>query len=601
MVSFGDDPPGGGSAILDFVKHQGLPSDKDSEETILVQIIEELQTVTFWDSSANEAVFYYTTGNTRRLAYSDDGLFISRINAEFYRRTGRTVEEKKIGRILGVYLQLKGEPARIRTGVRMVRDEGNCRTLIDLGGPSNEVVEIADGVGWKKIQMDVPPFRERESRLELTSTTEGPDPGIKGLRPFLGLLNIDRDLGTEAVMAGYLVSLFVPHIPRVILLVDGEHACGKSTIHRNIKWLVDPVDRDQNSYIEQLSSIDSEEGLWIEAHKEYLVYFDNESRMDEATANALCKLITGGSRSTRKLYTNRDRSVLGGIRPLGINTIEPGLIRRHDLNSRILTVRVPQLAGMSSDGTGIITEREMELKVGKTMAASMRALLEAAVDAQAVPEQGAAYVAERWEGEKPRSQDARMLAWIAVCFAGIEHLYSVAGEDPKAALSAAQQHLGRMWEEHRQKEAESNPVVGLVIDWLKALDGGYLPDRCPRHTFPIVIEPADLYSEVNVWISQSHADRRFWAGSPESLGKQLAKNGPYLRERGYEVRKEKRYSSANKASRRFFIIDKIDQDEKYLTEEQLIELRKQESHRREEAAIDATWKALTGEHTDGLD
>ena len=579
------DRPGDGEKVMAFIEDDGLPSRLETDEQIVMGILEDLETMAYIDAPTNKTMFYYQENSeTRRLAFAFDRQFVNRVNAQFYRRTNRSLEEKRVQRFFELFSALQKEVPSISTSVRMVRDDDHRRTLVDVDGVGTRVLEIRDDDGWGFIHMDVPPFRGRESRAPLPEIATGLDPGINGVLPFLGLLNIDQTPGTQAILAGYLVSLFVPYIPRVALVVEGDHGSGKTTIHRNIKYTIDPVKHSENAYLQQLSSIGSESDLWLQAHKEYLVYMDNESKVKDEVSDSLCRLITGGVREKRQLYSDLDVVVTGGHRPLGLNTIESNLIRKNDLHSRVLTVRVPQLPPISRTGAGLKSEHEMETALKQVQPRCLQALLAAASHVQTVPERASQYVLERWRGAPPSAQNSRMLGWIAVCFAGIEHLYKIVGMDHEAALAAAQDYLQTMWEDHKVTEAESNPVVGIVLDWL----------RTKEWYMPVDLEPTDLYSEINTWLSEARRDRRFWAGAPQSLVRQLKQNSDYLAQRGYQVRTEQKYSALHRDKRRRVIIEKIPVPNAEASADVTLDSEGVVASPQREASTEITWKSVFG-------
>ena len=72
-------------------------------------------------------------------------------------------------------------------------------------------------------------------------------------------------------MKCYIISLFIPDIPKPVLVLHGEQGRAKSTFQELIKMLVDPsttqtftFPRDSNEFIQQLSH-------------NYIVYYDNVS------------------------------------------------------------------------------------------------------------------------------------------------------------------------------------------------------------------------------------------------------------------------------------------------------------------------------------
>jgi hypothetical protein len=84
-----------------------------------------------------------------------------------------------------------------------------------------------------------------------------------------------------------------------------------------------------------------------------VVSFDNLSSLQGWLSDTLCRLATGGSFSTRKLYTDTDETLIDVQRPCILNGIED-LATRGDLLERSLILYLPSISD-----TARRTEREL--------------------------------------------------------------------------------------------------------------------------------------------------------------------------------------------------------------------------------------------------
>jgi hypothetical protein len=75
----------------------------------------------------------------------------------------------------------------------------------------------------------------------------------------------------------------------------------------------------------------------------HLLAFDNLSDLPAWTSDALCRLASGGSFTTRRLYTNQDEMLFQASRPIVLNGIED-VITRPDLADRAIFVTLPFVA-----------------------------------------------------------------------------------------------------------------------------------------------------------------------------------------------------------------------------------------------------------------
>ena len=77
----------------------------------------------------------------------------------------------------------------------------------------------------------------------------------------------------------------------------------------------------------------SEQDLFIDADKNWVLVYDNLSTIPEYMADAFCRIATGGGFSTRKLYSGRDQETFPASRPQLLTGIDD-LAVRADLRER---------------------------------------------------------------------------------------------------------------------------------------------------------------------------------------------------------------------------------------------------------------------------
>ena len=113
----------------------------------------------------------------------------------------------------------------------------------------------------------------------------------------------------------YIISLFIPSIPKPILMLHGEQGSAKTTLQELIKMLVDPsivktltFPRDINELVQQLSH-------------NYMAYYENLSNIKEWISDALCRAVTGTGFSKRQLYTDDEDIIYFFLRCIGFNGI----------------------------------------------------------------------------------------------------------------------------------------------------------------------------------------------------------------------------------------------------------------------------------------
>jgi hypothetical protein len=144
------------------------------------------------------------------------------------------------------------------------------------------------------------------------STVDGIDNKI--FDKFIDLLNVKGE-DNKLLLKCYIISLFVPSIPKPILMLHGEQGSAKTTLQELIKMLVDPsivrtltFPRDINELVQQLSH-------------NYLAYYENLSTIKEWISDALCRAVTGTGFSKRQLYTDDEDIIYFFLRCIGFNGI----------------------------------------------------------------------------------------------------------------------------------------------------------------------------------------------------------------------------------------------------------------------------------------
>jgi hypothetical protein len=197
--------------------------------------------------------------------------------------------------------------------------------VVDLGRVDGQAVEI-DAAGWRVVDRSPILFERTELVGELPIPVEGGTVGE--LRELLNVGDDDFD-----VLVGWIVAAMIPEIPHPILFLSGGQGTGKTTAAR---MLVDTFDkspapirslpRDPENYAFSVA------GSWA-------TVFDNVSTIPESVSDALCKTVTGDAFTRRKLYSDRELSVVSFRRVLAITTIDAGAIRG-DLADRLVLVEL---------------------------------------------------------------------------------------------------------------------------------------------------------------------------------------------------------------------------------------------------------------------
>lgn len=191
------------------------------------------------------------------------------------------------------YLSVKAQRSgtKIRLYNRIAYENGNI--IIDLADGLNTAV-IINGAG-RNTQVNPPVLFQRYQHQEAL-----PKPISGGnLRDLLPLMALSTEQ-EKCLVLSWLVASLIPDIERNFLLIEGPPGSGKTTLAKMLKSLIDPM----KGASLHLSKKDREVAQVIDHHAVPL--FDNVEMISKPVSDLFCQTYSGGSYSTKALYTNDD-------------------------------------------------------------------------------------------------------------------------------------------------------------------------------------------------------------------------------------------------------------------------------------------------------
>jgi hypothetical protein len=202
---------------------------------------------------------------------------------------------------------------------------------VDLASPTWQVVEIS-AVGWQVRDASNVPVRFRRPRAMLPFPMPTRGGNVEELRQFL---NPGSDQNMKLLLA-WLTFGFRHQGPFPVLVVQGEQGSAKSTVTAVLLALLDP------SVSELRMTPKDVQDLMVAARNSWVLAYDNLSGMPPWLSDALCILSTGGTLTTRALYTADEETILRAIRPVIVNGIDD-MTTRPDLADRAVMVSLPTI------------------------------------------------------------------------------------------------------------------------------------------------------------------------------------------------------------------------------------------------------------------
>jgi hypothetical protein len=278
----------------------------------------------------------------------------------------------------------------------------------------------------------------------------------------------------------------------LILLLQGGEGTGKSVLSKLLLRLIDP------GIIGVQPLHGNAKDFAIAAQNGHVLAYDNLRHLSHAMADLLCTASTGGSISSRQLYTDSEQNILHLQVALILNGI-PAFVDQPDLAQRCLPLRLNAIPDAKRK-----TESEMAAELEKDLPAIQRGLFDLI-----------AKIFVQLPNAKVTSP-TRMLdfsTWLAA----MELVYG--------APYDAYQDLYREALQHGQRDALlDNNLAAAMLDFAETQEDGTWSGR-----------PAELLNLLNFQVAQGTQRSRNWPGNPIALSKRLLPLQAGLRTQGVAV------------------------------------------------------------------
>lgn len=191
----------------------------------------------------------------------------------------------------------------------------------------NEMIVISDDK-YKVMPITKPYFKECNALINQVSPIKKAH--NNSLDEVLNLFNISDE--EKKLIKVFIISLFVPSIPKPYLIFTGEKGSGKTTMARIIKSIVDPT---TSEIIDVKKSSDFSKSLG----SEYLKILDNINELSKNQSDILCRAIYGGAYET----ITKDGVIVKNYKSAVIMTGITCPVFRDDLLDRCIMIEVKAL------------------------------------------------------------------------------------------------------------------------------------------------------------------------------------------------------------------------------------------------------------------
>jgi hypothetical protein len=393
----------------------------------------------------------------------------------------------------------------------------------DLSDEKNRCIKVTRE-GWQIVENQTDVLFRRYDHLKpqiepITTTTFDIIDIIddKMFNELISLFNLktnkDNVEDIKLLLKCYIISLFIPDIPKPILLLHGEQGGTKSTFQELVQMLVDPSNtqtltfpRDTNEFIQQLSH-------------NYIAYYDNVSTIQDWISDLLCRAVTGSSFSKRALYTNDEDIYYNFKRIIGINGIDLAATKA-DLLDRSIIIQTERIDKKDRKKIKKIWEKFNELKpyvLGYIFNVLVKVLR---------------YKEEHGEIDFPNGLN-RMADWEEYA-----EIISRCMDNPNGELQRVyQENIGVQVDEAIQASPLSQAIIELMTDEIIKDEKTGKETIKPKE--PLTKTPTELHIELEniaeTKLNLSLSKIKSWPKSASSLTRRINGIKTNLREKGIEI------------------------------------------------------------------
>ena len=192
-----------------------------------------------------------------------------------------------------------------------------------IADEQRRVIEITP-TGWRVLRKSPVKFYKTDSMQALPIPTGGGD--IDELWQFVNVPEKDKPL----VLAWILEALRY-ETKKPVLAITGMQGTAKSATTDKVRQLIDP--NTSNLRV----APKNREDVFVSAGCNWVVCFENISKLTPDIQDAICTLSTGGGFASRKLFTNAEEEIISAMRPVIINSI-PTVATAQDLTDRLVAI-----------------------------------------------------------------------------------------------------------------------------------------------------------------------------------------------------------------------------------------------------------------------
>jgi hypothetical protein len=432
------------------------------------------------------------------------------ISKTLYKDEGIVIDSQTLKDALGVLnAQAEfdgGEPIRLNLRVAASVNNSKITWYYDLTNREWEFIEITSE-GWK-IVTNLVLFRRFSNQLPQVYPSRKYPGDI--FEKFFKLLNlkVKEEGKTEEyklLLKCYIICLFIPEIPKAVLMPHGHQGSAKTTLSEFIKMLADPsiirtlsFPRDVNELIQQLSH-------------NYIAYYDNISNLQDWISDQICRAVTGSGSSKRVLYTDDEDFIRNLKRCIGLNGINLAATKPDLLDRGIII----QLSRIEEENRRKLSDLEREFEEIKPQLLGF--ILDILVKVL------------KWKEER-RHLNLTKLPRMADFGECCEIISRCVGNHDNAFLKAYDENIKVQVQEVIESSQVATCVSSLIIPGEEGDDKQKAPIVWTGTATSLLADLEDIALDLKINVMG-----KYWPKPPNQLSRRLNEVAPSLREAGIEV------------------------------------------------------------------
>ncbi len=201
------------------------------------------------------------------------------------------------------------------------------KIYINTANPKWQIIEISEA-GWQLLDKSPIKFTGLQNMQPLPIPVRNQG----NFNLIWSHINIPET--EQLLVMTWLLDTFIVDTPYPIMMLTGFHGSGKSKTQERLRELIDPSSSNLRNPPK------NSDDIFTAAQNNYLVSYNNMSKLTNENQDDLCCLSTGGGFAKRRLYTVGEEYVIDIKRPIIMNGISD-IITRQDLLDRAICIALP--------------------------------------------------------------------------------------------------------------------------------------------------------------------------------------------------------------------------------------------------------------------